>query len=523
MHWQWTVLRRTTGSAPDVAFSLSQAQVKQKVYPLPWAPQIKRAYRSVVARGLLFGFAQWVLVGGACCWLLAEIVLGSLPDWVPWVPWLPLGVAAVVVMFVSMEAAGSAKGALIKTFGYGTASGNTVSGRHSKPPRELRNVGYALACTGTAVGAIPGFAVGLLRAVRWGDGAAVWRMVLCGVLAAAVTILFTWLAARTVSRTWAGWRAENAQQRVAQWVFAHGARAVGVVTAVEFTKQWLDQQPVFVLRVTYPTATGSREVRFHFVDFPRWAPALGNEFDVWYDPERPDDPARTLLQRRIVGQEFPGEVEHLRRPADGGDGPGLGPKEPDWVHADELSVKQKARLYISTVVSLVIAAMMAVSTVIWFAVFGVGVWWLPLPLLAMTSVTAVIAAWWLALVGRAEWIFHTMIDVEDLSWIGFFLMFLNLGGAIWTYVDLTLESGPGGTTPSQTAALLMTGGCVMVAAMVGVARGSEFGERALRVIAAGNTASPDEIHEALRSSDPQALERLRTHHGYVAGVLHSRV
>lgn len=308
-----------------MAFSLAQASPEDEIYPLPWAPQIRDANR----RTLRFWFGFDVLVRTvlltAGVMVFAGLVLGlfdgfSLGAGGTW----GMGLMLVgMLLVVAWTLGGFLTTGLVRAVGHGRAGTNTVSGRHSLAAGGLAKLNPGLYCAALAMG----FLI-----------AAIGVLAVPGVASTLVTIAYACLAAlsgytaaRYLATALRGWRAEVVAEQIARGVLARGVRTVAVVSAVDFREIWLDQQPAFVVRAVHPCHLGERDVEFTLVDYPRWAPMVGNEFDVWFDPHHLDDRRYTLLERRIVGQRFPTDVEQLRRPASGGDGPGIGPVEPDWV------------------------------------------------------------------------------------------------------------------------------------------------------------------------------------------------
>ncbi|GAA4913186.1 uncharacterized protein DUF3592 [Stackebrandtia albiflava] len=495
-----------------MSFTLAQARVGAKTFPLPWAPRIRARHHAVFRRGVVVSALMWFPLGAGMGWVLTGSALA--PGFALW-PVMPWWFAPVMMLTPCVLAAFSSaehlNPALIKSIGYARAGMNTVSGRHAKPPTPLAGITYGVAGLAFATGWPVGAGIALWQAADRIDAV---PLALTGVATLLMPGLIGWTAFTRVRRFTAGMRDERRRQAIAAHVAAHGVRVAGEVTGVRFTRQWLNQQPVFALTVEYPGPDGTRDVKFHYPDYPRWAPVVGNRFDVWYDPAAPDDPERILLERRIVGQRFQTDVEHLRRPKAGGDGPDLGPVAPDWADDPKPPRSRTFLLYRGLIVSTVMATLLVITLIRWIAEFGPGYWW-EIPVLAViAALYTVNAVWWIALNGRAQWVTTVTWSTETLAWIGFMLTFAGMGVAGYRIVEAFMDFELDGF-------LFLCLGVMVAAGWSGVMLAD--GELRFTQIVAETRPTPhDEIHEALRSGDPDAVARLERDYGFRIGAQHTK-
>ncbi|MCJ7843183.1 hypothetical protein MUB24_20350 [Lederbergia sp. NSJ-179] len=507
-----------------MAFSLSQATGKS--YPLPWAPQIRRKYRSVLISRIGALLVRWVAVIGVFTWFCAAWVLALLPSWimeiVPTAGWALLLFIAVA-LFLLRISGDSVKTPLIRTLGYGRAGINTVSGRHSKPSESLAHLTSAIACGGASLGIVLGTAVAFVQAAI-SSGLAYESSLLMpfGAGLAGLVGLLASAAVRMTKKTIAGWRDEMKQEQIASDVLAHGKHVVGKVTKVKFAKSWLDQQPIFNLCVEYEAADETRTIKFHYVDYPKWAPVIGNEFEIWFDPDQPDDPRYILLERKIVGQTFASEIEYLRRPAAGGDGPALGPAEPEWAQPENHNrTTTTVKLAFQLIFAILFATGSAAAIIAWIMVFGASPWWMLPCLLILTAAFSLNVICGVSLLKRSQWLIRTTWAVDTVGWIAYTFMFPTITGVAIKTATLLWD-----TTSSlpveQVVVLVFTGFVAVVGGIASVISSTTFHEIIARVFTAGTVPPAEEVHEALRSSDPGALETLEKRYNYIAGALHTR-
>lgn len=507
-----------------MAFPLAQATGKS--YPLPWAPQIRRKYRSIVIYRIIALLLRWFAAIGVIAWICTMWVLALLPSWImqmlPEVKWaIPLMIA--VTLFLLKTSDNSVKTPLIHAFGYGRAGANTVSGRHSKPPKSLAHITTAVACSGASLGIITGTGVAFIQTDIFPDLHS-QNMLLSLFTAGSALLagLLAWAGVHTARKSMAGWRKEINQEQITSHLLAHGEHVIGKVTNIIFEDSWLDQQPIFTLCVEYQAAGETCTMTFHYVDYPRWAPVIGNEFEIWFDPKQSNDPKHILLERKIVGQTFASDIEHLRRPASGGDGPDLGPLAPKWAQSEK---HNKTRTTVKIVIQLFFAVLFtagsAVSLIMWTMVFGSKPWWLLLCFLIISGSFSLNAICGISLLNRSQWLIRTTWAVDTVGWTAYMFMFPAVLGIALKSVDLLWER-TSSLPVEQVMVLLFTGFIVVFGSLFSVISSTTFHETIARVFTAGTLPPAEEVHEALRSSNPAKLEALEKHYSYITGALHTR-
>lgn len=501
-----------------MAFSLEQARGKS--YPLPWAPQIRHKYWSIICIRLIVLFALWVSAAGVCAWSGSSWALGLFPAWLitqmndNW--WAVISLMAAP-LFIPLALGSTVKTPLIRTFGYGRASTNTVSGRHSKPPVSLSRTALAVACTGAAGGVVTGTVIAFAQVISAGNYENVRLALLASVTAASAGLL-TWAGVRASRKAIAGWQEEVDRERIASYLLAHGTHVIGRVTEARFKKSWLDQQPVFTLNVEYQIADKAKKISFHYVDYPRWAPVVGNEFDIWFDPDHPDDPRRILLERKIVGQNFASDIEHLRRPSSGSDGPEIGPIEPEWAQTESQNKPlATARIAVHLIFAILFAAGATAALIAWAAEFGTKPWWMLPCLLLFVAAFSLDTVCWVSILNRSQWLVRTTWTTGYFGWFGFVLMFPIILGMVWMLATVWIEA-----STFQNKLFMFIGLVAVSGGIFGPISASNMEEAVPRVFGAGTTPPADEVHEALRSSNPAALAALEERYGYITGPLHTR-
>lgn len=498
-----------------MAFSLAQAS--DKLYPLPWAPQIRRIYQRILRERACVLLLSWLLATVWATVLLGGWLLGVLPSWAtPSVgtSWFALSIGLSPVLFVALAAGDALTAPLVRSIGYARAGAQTVSGRHAKLPPSLAGAVWALGGTGFALGLIVGAAV--LTPIAAMRGA---RPIPSAVLAATVIALSSLtirLVLRSGARARAGWRAEVEQQQIAARVLATGQHAVGRVTTVQFTGQWLEQQPVFRVGVAFPFRGAERTVRINLVEYPQWAPVAGNEFDVWHDGSR--DPRALLLERRIVGQEFQSEVTHLRRPESGGDGPSIGPLMPRWAEkAGRPAAVALAAAWLQSMLSAAVTVFTAAMVIAWIAVIGFVVWWAVLAMALVAVLDGIVLRWWVLLLVRSPRLLETTRGIQSATWLSYTAAGLAVTGAA-----LTGAWNETNATAAEDRVLILSGLAALASAMLNVMLGFSFDSKLTKIMLSDVSAPVDEVHQALRSSDPAQIDRLRERHGYRVGALHTQ-
>ncbi|GAA4919451.1 hypothetical protein LX16_4352 [Stackebrandtia albiflava] len=489
-----------------MAFSLAQALPEAGTVPFPWAPQIRRAHLAALRLRLAVSVAAWLVVGGGVGWTTAVLTWARPPEWLAVVP--SGAVVAVLVSVVAVTAIATLDGigpALVVVWGYGRPGAVAASGYCAAPPRALRGLGAVAAGAGLSTGLAAGVATALLTSTGRGVGAAL--VAAAALLVSGIIGLFV---AVSLPRLVKAWRAERRRAAERDRVYTTGSHVVGRVTAADYQGYRLDAQPVFRMTLEYPVREEIRRVEFLHADHPCWAPLPGNEFDVRYDPASPDDPETTVLERRIVGQSFDPDTAPLRQGRHEGES-FLTTEAPDWALPDTKASPARVRylLYRACTVNAVAAVLVAGAAVAWTTGHGLTPWWLVPCLLVMSTLYTCHAAWWWGMLRRADRVADRLWSPTATAWLG-----CGLAGAVVATVLVSVAPGaePGGV-------VLFTGAAALLAGFGGVTNDSVPEETRWLT---GDTPPPvDEVRQAIRSGDPEALPRLAARHGYRAGPRHA--
>ncbi|MFR9726219.1 hypothetical protein ACL02R_23060 [Streptomyces sp. MS19] len=487
-----------------MTFALTLADPEGDTFPCPASPVIVRAQRRSLRVRLGFIALAWAANGAMLAGVTAGLLVGE-----PFVPasgtgpLVPLSTYLLlpILTIVSMTVAGEAQK---RIYGYSVhllpgTSHNSFAPRWGRPVNR---------CT-AAAGCLAGLAAALVLLPwdAWAD-AAWWRQALA-VLLFAVFVAGALLTLRSqLPRVRLFRERHEAEQRRFRAVLDGGARSVARVTRVERTGQWLDSLPVFLLGLTWPTPDGPRDVTIRITEYPCWAPVLGNEFDVWYDPGAPGDDSRVHLRRRLIGQRVPDRPESFRAPAVGDSG--AGPVTPRWMPSTPVP-GWAAERWIYALLALLGAAVACAATALTPTAFpGMpGIAWLCLAV--ESGALLANAVLWLAFATRRPRFAHG----ADLAWIAA-LPFLTAFG----YAPAVLGADPVWRFDFDRDVEVLTSwlyGGTILAALLAFLLTFALVARSHRMLNAGVSAPPEEIEEALRHHDPAAIERLRTRYGYLAG------
>lgn len=278
-----------------MAYPLADATLGSEAAPVPLAPRIAATFRRKVLLRVVAGGGLWA-IAGAMSGVLSPFEL------IAEEPGMGIGVLVVFVLAVSHGFAvidGVGRD-LARGFCRGRLSG-TGDVRHVVgPPGTI-----ATALTGLLGGLCVGGGAAVVIRLVWGepDAAAVLGWVL-----GPVAVLFLWALARA-RRAWAAARRER-ETRAA--VLAYGVHVVGTIGSFRHQELWFDEQPSFLVDFDYEVAGTPVERQIVLWDHAIWAPVEGSRFDVWYDPDAPDDLSRTFIERRYAGECFARDPERFR-------------------------------------------------------------------------------------------------------------------------------------------------------------------------------------------------------------------
>ncbi|MFF8618329.1 hypothetical protein [Streptomyces sp. NPDC015350] len=504
--------------------------------PRESAPQLREAYRravpfqmaltGVTTGGLFFAMCLGLfdMIGVAPFALLRDGA-GGAAGWLPVVSLVP---------FAFMPLTDGLTSSVVGALGWAGRGAKTVSGHHSLAPGALRRLPSAvrLVAAGTAT-----VVAGALALLSWNPDPE--RTLLIVVITVPIAGMLLTLGIRPLPAASRAWRAGLAHAELTERIRATGRHTTAVVTDVEHRGWWLDQQPVFRVRAEtreQPVTT----IEFQVAEYPRWAPAPGHVVDVWARPPQTTDtgdtggfdPERTVVERQIVGQRFDPPGEELRRPASGGDGPGIGPVAPDWADAFDPGTGTPGAWTVGAVAGLVAVAGALLAPVARYTGEPDGPAWLPWSLGATVLLTMWQSAEWLGLrllprraVGRGTTTLMPGI-------LAFLLMFVNTFSVVFTWglSDHFLDRDRGGTVALTCLGSVVAGVIPFILAVAGhgtvvptVTSALLAAERRRTRRRAGGTdavpMSAEHVHEAMLSGDPARASQLERDHGFAVGRL----
>lgn len=389
----------------------------------------------------------------------------------------------------------------------------SAGGPFSRAPVTVSGASSGLLSASAALSALIGFACMLML----GDPDP-WTIAVGALVALGLSALFGARAVKRLRSASAGWREEQRRLAVAAAVRREGVHAVATVAEAVFLRTWIDGLPVFRISAEFDDGSAIRRASFRYVEFPCWAPTEGDEFDLWFDPEHPDDGERIVLERRLLGMERAGDPESFRRPAQGGDGPLAGPLEPQWAKASEPSPSRRLDYGFGFLVAAGALLCQAIVAAAWF-VADSPPWWVVASLAAGFAATLV--GVWLRLrpvVSPRSTIRSTGAELVPVS-VGVLAAVVApviAGETVWAMAVSVPFTG----MADEAGAIALFGS--IIGGVLVLFNGIAF-EAPLAVALASNPAVPPEVvQEALRLGDPTALARLETEYRCTAGPLHLR-
>jgi hypothetical protein len=523
-----------------MAYPMSRALPGSGRIPLPaspvvWDGYVRKAMRALVLVGLLWALAV-AMLGFFSPFHLAH----TLEDPALFIPALLFVVGVVGALAVGPEIGANFK----HVMGYGFLKQTSALHSRTVAPHRARRVTSAAVLSGLVLGCAAAAAIRLVS----GDG-------LEALLLAGVAVLLLIPARRMLRHARILWRrAQDDRGRLAVLI-DDGDHSVGRVVSVTSEKRWVDGMALFHVELEH--AAGGREevTRVRLLSYPVWAPAEGNEYDVWTDPERPFDKDRTLIERRYVGQEFAdfapepapldhepsriveaGGVEAGGVEAGGGDAgaggvrgsvpsPGArgasGRDAPPWMSRESKSVQaapaaraQRTRLLLA-LPPLVIAALAVAGALLVPPLVDAVPWW-TVAALGLYAVLTVVNAWvyWQFAV-RSRWVIRSGVTfgaTESAVFVGFF------AAGFCVLSTPSLVDGPVHGTAPWTPAHYLVGAALLGAVLVfeWAFSGTAW---ALNHLNAEYAAPAEVVQEALTGHDPHGIDRLEARYGYRAGVL----
>lgn len=515
-----------------MAYPMSRALPGSETVPLPTSPLVWAGYAMKTMRACL-------VVG--LLWAMAVVMLGFFPplslelvfdDVAHFVPALLFVIGLVGALGLGNEIGKDFKHVL----GFGVIKRTSDFQGHTVAPRRGRRLTYAAVLSGLFVGLV---AAAAIRAAQQD-----W---LGFMLLSALAIVFVVPTIRTVRLASIMWRKALELEQIHSDIVRDGEHSVGVVTSVTNEAFTVDDRAMFHVDLEYRTGGRTETARIRFFDYPVWAPAVGNEFDVWCDPERPFVQDRILVERRYVGQQFanladepvagargPDDLpDDAGREAEGrdvgvattdndfdaaGDGDGGLQRNPQWM-GDEAhkpappAVARRTRFLIGIPPNL-IALMALLGTLLVPGMVDDVPWWTMAALWLYTVLTVINAAVYWQFMLRQRWFIRSGVSfgaTEAAVFGGFFAA----GFAMLTTHNLVMA--PLSREIPWTAAHVLTWAAVIGALLV-FEWAFTSNAWALRHLNAEFPAPPEVIQEALINHDPHGIDKLEEEYGYRAGV-----
>lgn len=531
-----------------MAYPMSRALPGSGRIPLPASPVVWDGYVRKTRRAL-------VLVG--LLWALAVAMLGffspfhlehTLEDPALFIPALLFVVGVVGALAVGPEIGANFK----HVMGYGYLKQTSAVHSSTIAPHRARRVTSAAVLGGLLLGCA---AAAVIRIVS-GDG-------LEALLLASLAVLLLIPARSMVRHARILWRQAQDERGLLAVLIDDGDHSVGRVVSVTSEKRWVDGMALFHVELEH--VAGGREdvTRVRLLAYPVWAPAEGNEYDVWTDPQRPFDKDRTLIERRYVGQEFadfssaPAPLDHepsriiaagaASAPGAAGAAGGAGPVgagagagagaardpassgtrgvdgrvAPPWMSRESKSVQalpaaraRRARRLLA-LPPLVIAALAVAGALLVPAMVDAVPWWTLAALVLYAVLTVVNACVYWQFMVRSRWAIRSGVSfgaTESAVFVGFF------AAGFCVLSTPSLVDGPvHGTAPWTPAHYLV--GAALLGALLVFEWAFTSTAWALNHLNAEFAAPAEVVQEALTGHDPHGIDRLEARYGYRAGVL----
>ena len=531
-----------------MAYPMSRAVPETDTVPLPTSPVVWAGYVLKTLRAC---------VAVACLWVLAVAMLGFFSpfeialvfeDAAHFVPALLFVIGLVGALVLGSEIGKDFKHVL----GYGVLKRSSEHHGHTVVTQRGRRLAYAAALTGQLMGCVVAASI---RAVT-----AHWLEFL---LLAGLAIVLLVPAIKFLRLANIMWRKAIEDQHTHRDIMAGGEHSLGTVVAVTNERFIVDNRAMFHVDLQYRSAGRLETVRVRFFDYPVFSPAVGNEFDVWFDPERPFVLERILIERRYVGQEFmnladepvPGvrasDADVAARPEPASDGTAMGRNAleslgsasgvltdqgsgkpalnskalgmfevPQWMsdehHSAGPSTPQAARrtrILIGVPPNL-IAILAFVGTLLVPLMIQDVPWWTLAALWLYTALTIINAAVYWQFMLRSRWFIRSGVSfgaTEAAVFAGFFAAgFAMLTTHSMVFAPLNRE------IPWTLAHVLIW--AAVIGALLVFEWAFTSNAWALRHLNAEFPAPPEVIQEALTTHDPDGIDKLESQYGYRAGV-----
>lgn len=504
-----------------MAYPMSRAVPESETVPLPTSPVVWDGYVRKTIRACVFVAFLWAVSMSMLGFFSLRELSHMFDDVAHVVPALLFVIGIVGALGLGNEIGKDFKHVL----GYGEIRRSSDFQGRTVLPRRGRRLAYAAVLTGLLIG----FAVAALIRMLREDWLGSLLLTAAVVLLAVPTVKLVRLAAIV-------WRQAMADRSMQAGIIRDGEHSAGVVMAVTHEEMIVDDRAMFHIDLEYQTGGRLESNRIRFFDYPVWAPAIGNTFDVWADPERPFVQDRIMLERRYVGQEFvnladePKPGSHIpagsleERPAGAPDGTTAGNMAPDLPHGPQWMVDEshspatpkaaRRTRYLIGIPPNLIAVLSLVGTLLVPAMIDDVPWWTLAALWGYTLLTAINAFIYWQFMGRTRWFLRSGVSfgaTEAAVFAGFFAAgFAMLSTHTMVLAPLNQEI-------PWTPAHVLTWAAVIGALLV-FEWAFTSNAWALRHLNAEFPAPPEVIQEALTGHDRAGIDKLEADYGYRAGV-----
>ena len=519
-----------------MAYPMSRAVPGSSTVPLPTSPVVWKGYVGKTVRACVLVALLWTVAVAMLGFLTPLEVSSVFSDVAHFVPALLFVTGLVGALGMGHEIGKSFKYVL----GYGVVKQATGQNGHTAVPRRGLRLTYAAVLTGWLLGCA---AAAGIRGLEED-----WLGLL---LFAGLAVVLVVPTVKMLRLALIMWRQALAELRTHADIVRSGEHTTGVVAAVTNEELIVDNKAMFHVDLEYRTGERLETTRIRFFDYPVWAPAIGNEFDVWTDPERPFVQERILLERRYVGQNFMNLADepvsgawvgapvgasvgvpvgaraggNAETPVDtvpGGPVPGRAAikllRSPQWMkdEAHEPAAPKAAhrtRLLIGIPPNLIALLALTGTLLVPSMIDGVP-WWTLAALWLYTVLTIINAAVYWQFMLRRRWFIRSGVSfggTEAAVFAGFFAAgFAMLTTHSMVFAPLNREI-------PWTAAHVLTWAAVIGALLV-FEWAFTSNAWALRHLNAEFPAPPEAIQEALTGHRPDGIDQLERDYGYRAGV-----
>ncbi|MCQ9164893.1 hypothetical protein [Arthrobacter sp. STN4] len=545
----------TEGGEALMAYPMSRALPGSGRIPLPASPIVWDGYVRKTRRALLLVGLLWALAVAMLGFFSPFHLAHTLDSPDRFIPALLFVVGVVGALALGPEIGANFK----HVMGYGFLKQTSAAHSRTIAPHRARRVTYGAVLCGLLLGCVAAAALRLTA----GDA-------LEALLLASIAVLLAIPTRKALRHARILWRQARDERGLQAILIDDGEHSVGRVASVTWEKRWVDGMALFHVELEHQAGGREETTKVRLLAYPIWAPAEGNEYDVWTDPERPFDKARTLIERRYVGQEFadfssePAPPDHvpsaIETAADtavavgsglghrghaagtaasavsgrahgtaglhgaeprGDTGRAAGRVSPPWLPRGTRgaravpAVRARRTRRLLALPPLVISVLAVAGALLVPPMVADVPWWTVTALWLYAVLTAVNAwVYWQFMI-RSRWVIRSGISfgaTESAVFVGFF------AAGFCVLSTPSLVDGPVHGGAPWTLAHYLVGAALLGALLVFEWAFSSTAS-ALNHLNAEFPAPAEKVQEALTGCDPAGIDRLEADYGYRAGVL----